>query len=166
MFLDLFNLDKARRAVLYAIYLLLVLLFQNMVFSRITVLGVRAMFVPAAVVAVGMFEGGVWGGVFGLFAGLLCDLSYGNAVLFAALFPVVGFCAGLLSRWFVNRRFFAYLIVCLGAFALTAFCQLFRLWVVLDQAGGPLFATAALQVLWSLPLAVPLYFPCRSIART
>ncbi|HBD86211.1 MAG TPA: hypothetical protein DC001_02145, partial [Clostridiales bacterium] len=71
MLWDLINMDKLRRGLIYAVYMLLVLLLQNAVFSRIVIFGTKAMLVPAAVVAVGMFEGGVWGAVFGLFTGLL-----------------------------------------------------------------------------------------------
>jgi hypothetical protein len=40
-----------------------------MVFSKIAFLGVKAMFIPVTIVAIGMFEGGVWGGAFGLCTG-------------------------------------------------------------------------------------------------
>jgi hypothetical protein len=93
MLLNLINLDKLRRGIIYAFLLFVVLIFQNVIFSRVSILGVRAMFVPVAVVAVGVFQGSVWGGVFGLFAGLLCGIGYhGSLILFTALFPVLGFC--------------------------------------------------------------------------
>ncbi len=164
MLWDLVNMDKLRRAIVYAAYLLLVLMLQNAVFSRVAVSGVRAMLVPAAVVAAGMFEGGVWGGLCGLGVGLLCDRTYGSTVLFTALLPAVGFFSGVLSQYFVNKRFFAYMVVSLAAFALTAFCQLFPLLVFTGQDAAALFETAALQVLLSLPLAVPLYFPCKALS--
>ena len=163
MLWDLINMDKLRRGLIYAVYMLLVLLLQNAVFSRIVIFGTKAMLVPAAVVAVGMFEGGVWGAVFGLFTGLLCDKTFGATPLFTALFPVIGFFSGVLSRYFVNKRFFAYLFVSMAAFVLTALCQLFPLLVFIGQDAAALFKTALLQVLISLPLAAPLYFPCRAV---
>ena len=63
MLWDLVNFQKIKRALLYALYMSLVLLVQDALFSNISIFGVRAMFVPAAAVAVGMFEGGVWGAV-------------------------------------------------------------------------------------------------------
>lgn len=163
MLLDLIDLPRLKRALRYALYMLLTLMLQNLVFSRITVLGVRAMFVPAAVVAAGMFGGGVTGALLGLLTGLLCDLTFGSTVLFAALLPVIGFFSGVLARYFVNVRFFAYMCVSFAALLLTALCQLFPLWVFLDQAPLPLFRTAALQVLWSLPVAALLYPPCKRL---
>lgn len=162
---DLINLDKLRRGIIYAGYMLLVLLLQNAVLSRIVIFGTKALILPAAAVAVGMFEGGVWGALFGLVMGLFSDKAFGNTALFTALFPVIGFFSGVLSRYFVNKRFFAYLCVSLAAFILTAFCQSFALLVFMGQDVRPIFVTASLQVLLSLPLAVPLYFPCRALGR-
>ena len=60
--------ERIRRGVLYGLYLLGFLLLQNVVFSHIAPLGVRAMFMPALVAAVALFEGGYRGGLFGLIA--------------------------------------------------------------------------------------------------
>lgn len=164
MFLDLINMDKVRRGALCAVYMLLVLLAQDLVLSRVSILGARALILPAAAVSVGMFMGGVWGGVFGLILGFFGDMSFGGSVLFTLLFPFIGFFSGVASRWYVNKSFFSYMCVALAAFILTAFCQLFRVWVILDQPLVSLLGTAGLQILWSMPLAAPLYFPGRGIA--
>lgn len=166
MIYDLINFDKLRRAVIYALFILVIMFFQTTLFSRIAPLGVRAMFLPVAVVSVGMFEGGVWGGVFGLFLGILGDIAYTeNVVLFTVLFPALGFLSGLVAEYYVNRRFFSFFFVCVTALLITAFCQMFRL-LVFAGAGLPaLMRTAVLQTLWSLPFTVPLYFPCRALSR-
>ncbi len=165
MLLDLIDREKLRRCLLYFGYMLAVLLFQNMLFSRIQPLGVKALFVPAAVVAVGMFEGGVWGAVFGLFIGYFADIGFNNSVLFLALFPVVGFFSGVFSRWFVNKRFFAFMIICVAALLFVTFFQMFRLLIFMGQDPGALFKTALIQIIWSLPLSAPLYFPVKTISR-
>jgi hypothetical protein len=94
MLWDLVNLDKLRRGIIYAVYMLLVLMLQSAVLSRVALFGAKAMIVPAAVVAVGMFEGGVWGALFGLATGLLADRALGYTALFTALLPVIGFFSG------------------------------------------------------------------------
>ena len=163
MLWDLVNVQKLKRALLYALYMVIVLLLQDALFSRISIFGVRAMFVPAAAVAVGMFEGGVWGAVFSLVLGFLTDISYDNTALFVALFPCIGFAAGALSRYLVNRRFFAYMCLALFALALTAVFQFLGL--ALEGHSLPAMAWVGLwQVVFSLPVAAVLYFPCKAIA--
>ena len=74
---------KTRRGVLYALYLVGALLVQNVILSHVALFGVRAMFLPALVVAAALFEGGWGGGLFGLAAGILSDLFFGSqSVLF------------------------------------------------------------------------------------
>mgnify|MGYP000027866168 CR=1 FL=1 len=163
MLWDLINWQKLKRALLYAIYMALVLLVQDALFSHISILGVRVMLVPAAAVAVGMFEGGVWGAVFSLALGFLADMSYGNTALFVALFPCIGFVSGALSRWLVNRRFFAYLCMALFFLALTALFQMAEL-LLMGQNAAELAWVGLWQTLFSLPFAAVLYFPCKSIA--
>ena len=104
--------ERIRRGVLYGLYLLGFLLLQNVVFSHIAPLGVRAMFMPALVAAVALFEGGHRGGLFGLAAGIACDMFFfGQRVLFTVLFPVMAFGIGLLADFYLNRRFFTYAIL-------------------------------------------------------
>lgn len=156
--------NKLRRALLYFAYMFVVLILQSVLFSRIAPLGVKAMFIPAAVVAVGLFDGSVWGVGFGLALGFLADINYDNTALFIILFPILGFFSGVLSRWYVNKTFFAYMIISAGALAITAFCQLFRLLFFLEQDAAALFTTALIQVLWSIPLSAPLYAPVKAIS--
>ena len=165
MFLDLINFSKIRRALVYVLYLIVVLALQGLVFSRITLLGVRALFVPAAAVAVGMLEGGVWGGVFGLVLGFFCDMGFPeNTVLFTVLFPVMGFFSGFFVEFFINRRFFSYMCMSLAALLITALCQMLSLWLTCGEGVWSMLITAFLQTLWSLPVAALLYPPAKWIA--
>ena len=67
--------NRARRGVFFVLLLMLFILLQDVVLSHIALLGVRAMFLPALVVAVGHFEGGWRGGVFGLLITVTVMLS-------------------------------------------------------------------------------------------
>ena len=80
MIADLLNFKKLRMAALYALVAALVVFFQDTIFARISLLGVKMLFVPAACAAVGMFEGGFRGGLFGLNR----LLSLGGGLLLAA----------------------------------------------------------------------------------
>ncbi len=110
MFVDLFHTRKLRLAFVYIIFLILVQFLQDTVLARFTILGVKMMFIPAAITAVGYMEGGWRGGLYGLLAGVLCDMTYAeNTVLFTVLFPCLGFAAGLAADFMMNRSYVSYL---------------------------------------------------------
>ena len=162
---ELINLRKARKAILYLICIIIALWLQTMVFSRVSFLGAKPFFLPALVVAIGLFEGGVWGGMLGLAAGIGCALSMaGSPILFLVLLPVFGFLSGLLADFLINRRFVAYLLLAALALLITALLQALPLWIFRGTNPVPLFSVALLQTLWSLPLAVPAYFAAKLLA--
>ena len=128
---------KTRRGVLYALYLIGALLVQNVILSHVALFGVRAMFLPALVVAAALFEGGWGGGLFGLAAGILGD-------------------------FYLNKRLFTYCILGAAALFLAAFAQMFSLLFYEGQSSAALWVTALLQTLWSLPFLFPSYYLCKN----
>ena len=166
MLLDLINFEKLKRALLYLAVVLVVMALQTLLFARLRPLGVAAMFVPAVVTAIALFEGGVWGSAFGLVTGVLCALRYsGTVLLFPILFSVIGFFSGLLAQYVMNRRFFSYFALSVAAFVLTAFCQMFRPLFFLGAPAPAVLRVGLFQVLWSLPFPFLIYFPVKNIGR-
>ena len=163
--LELINLRKTRKAILYLLLIVVGLWVQTMVLSRVDLLGAKPFFLPALIVAFGLFEGGVWGGMLGLAAGVGCMLSLaGSPVLFLVLLPAFGFLTGLLAEFLINRRFLAYLLLSALALLITSLLQAMPLWLFRGAELSPLLRVALLQALWGLPFAVPTYFVAKLVA--
>ena len=111
---------KLRVILEYAVYMMLVMLLQSLLFSKISIFGAKGFIIPAAAVAAGIYLGGVRGAVFGIFLGLFTDMSFPETtVLFTVLFPMIGFGAGLASEFYINKSFFAFMIFSTAAILLT-----------------------------------------------
>jgi len=165
IFLDLINLRKIRKALLYLFCIVAGLWLQTMVFSRLAPLDVKPFFLPALVVAIGLLEGCTWGAAAGIAAGLLCDAALVSSdVLCLILFALFGFFSGFLADYFINRRFVSCLLLEFLALAITAGFQAAPLWLFHGAAPLPLLVTAVLQTLWSLPFGVPAYFLVKRIS--
>ena len=163
--LDLIDLSKLRRAIVYGLMLAVLFVVQELLLRPVTFLGVRAMVVPAAVIGVGLFEGGLWGGLFGLAAGYFGDMGYTEqVVLFTVLFPTFGFFAGVLGKYMLHKGFVSYMVLVLLALSITALCQMFHFLFFVTTNNWAVLRTGILQILWSLAWAVPVYFPCKRIA--
>ena len=165
MLYDLIDLTKLRRAILYALLLAALFIVQDLILSHVAVLGVRAVLIPAAVVAVGLFDGGLWGGLVGLAAGFFSDMGFSeHLVLFTVLYACIGFFSGVLGKYLFRKGFFSYIVLCAAALAVVTFCQMFRFLFFTDTDAAAVWRTGLIQLLWSLPWAIPVYFPCKSIA--
>ena len=158
--------NRIRRGTLFFMVLMLFLLLQDVVLSHIALLGVRSMFLPALVVAVGHFEGGWRGGLFGLLAGVFQDLSGTEiSLFFTLLYPLMGFVAGFLTEFLLNRHFYVYCIFAVGALFLAALFQMFPLLLSHGDNAGALWKTCILQTLWSIPYLLPAYYTINALPR-
>ena len=166
MWRDLIRKDRLRSILLLALYLALTLLAQNTLFAKLRIWGVHVIVLPALMTAVGMFRGPVWGGVFGIFAGVFANMGYPESiVLFILLLPLIGYVAGMLSEHLLTRSLVAFLCMVLGAQLLTAFFQFFRLWVFQGAELKALLITGLKQTAVSLPFSIPFFYISRAVNR-
>ncbi len=159
LFKDFLTPRRIKRVLWYGVYMLVVLIVQDMVLTQIRPLGVCAFIPPAAVAAVGMFEGAIPGAVFGLVMGIFTDMfTPGTVITYTVLFPLIAFGVGFISQFYINRRFLGYMFSALAALVVTALVQ--AVLVALgDSSSFAAFPTALLQTLWSVPVSVLCYFP-------
>lgn len=155
-FLERINIKRILR---YLLFMFLSLVTQNMVFTKLRIFGVCPMVLPAVAVAVGMFEGASWGAVFSLIMGIFADMAFvENTILFTVLFPAIAFFSGFVSQFFINRRFFAFMLTAAFALFVTATVQAMKTFA-LDGFTMSAIPTVVMQTLWSLPPAAVAYFP-------
>ena len=160
--LEKINFGKVSR---YALYLIVVLILQNILFTQMRLLGVCPRVLPAVAVAMGMFEGATWGAVFSLVMGIFADMAFiENTIFFTLLFPALSFLAGFVSNYYINRRFFAYMGAAAGGLLITAAAQILKT-SAMDTFSPVMITTGLLQTLWSLPFAALVYYPPSRLSR-
>ncbi len=161
-FLEKINIGKL---ILYTAYLVLALIFQNTLFTKMRLAGICPLVLPAVAVAMGMFEGATWGPLFSLVLGIFADMGFvENRVFFTLLFPALSFAAAFIANYYVNRRFFAYMTVATLGLLLTGVGQALKV-AASDSFSMLMVKTIVGQTLWSLPFAVPAYFPPARLSR-
>ena len=165
MFADIISFERVKRAAFYVLIMAAAHMVQTLVFSHISIAGVRPLFIPAFVVAVGMFEGGLRGGVYGLFTGIFLDMAFAETtLLFTLLFSFIGFFAGMFTFFFINKKFFSYVCISLAALVATAAAQAVGPLFFLGADPAKVFFIAGMQVLLSLPFMPAAYFFVKKLA--
>ncbi|MDR2665493.1 MAG: hypothetical protein LBC21_04355 [Oscillospiraceae bacterium] len=151
---------------LHAIVLVALYSVQTFVFPYLSVTGVRPALLPLGVAGVAVFEGSSRGGLFGLFAGILCDISFNQPISsLTLLLTLFGITAGFLSDIVIARGFPSYIVCCAIVLALTEFTQMFAL-LFFEKLPIPLLMkTAAQRMLYSMVFSLPVYFAVKSLGR-
>jgi hypothetical protein len=91
--------------------------------------------------------------------GFFGDMAFReNTVLFTIAFPLLSFGASFVTRFFINRRFFAFMGAAFLASLLMGLMQMLRT-AVGDSFSMTMLGTVALQTLWSLPFAPLAFWP-------
>lgn len=157
---------KAVKVLLYAATLVIIYMLQAVVFTEIKLLGVKPLLFPLAVVGAAIFEGSFGGGLFGLFAGMLFDISYAQPLAeYTILMTALGIVVGLFADYVLSRRFPSYMLCCVSALLLISAVQALLMLLLGGVQPRELVGTALRQTVYSLIFTVPLYFPLKAIGR-
>ena len=146
--------------------LLILYLLQAIVFVKIRLFGVKPVLLPIAVVGVAVFEGSTVGGAFGLFAGMLSDVSYAHPLIeYTIILTALGIVIGLLSDSVLSRRFPSYLLCCVVVLILISAVQVLGMVLFSNAEVSDLIGVAWKQTAYSLLFVLPIYFPIKAIGR-
>lgn len=148
----------------YGVLLLVLYILQGLVFPWFRT-GIVPLLLCSAAAGAAHFEGSVRGGVFGLFAGILMDLSLGKPLLvFTLTLTIMGLLLGILGEAFFTKRFISYIFSNIIILVVAAFIQMFSLLFFSTVSVWHLIFTAIMQTIVSLIFAVPLYPIMKRIA--
>ena len=149
-----------------ALLLLVVFIFQGMVFPYIRIAGFSPLLLPLVGTGIAVHEGRVAGGIAGIFAGFLCDLSLNEPVgLFTVLLTFSGLIVGTLADSAIRRGFVTYFILCIGVLIISALVQMLPLIYFGNVAISQLMPTALWQTVYSMIFAVPIWFSIKAIGK-
>jgi len=150
--------------ILHAVLLTIVYVFQGMIFPYMRLYGFVPLLLPIVSTGVAVCEGRYAGGTAGIFAGILCDISFGEPVgVFTVLLTVSALIVGTLADTVVTRGFAPFVIACAAVLIVSAFAQMFPLLFFESVPLQPLIATALRQTAYSLVFAFPLWFVVRAL---
>ena len=161
--LNRIDFKKLRVFLEYAVYLLLAMLLQGLLFSRLSIFGVKGFVLPAAVVAAGMYLGGMRGAVFGICLGLVTDMSYtASSFMYTIVFALIGFGAGFASEFYINKSFLVFMVMSVIAVLLSGLAQYLAAVIFGGAELVQGIVTVLLQTALSIPPMALLYLPFRN----
>ena len=151
----------------YAGLLFLLYILQAAVFTHIRLFGVKPLILPVAIMCAALFEGMTAGGIVGLAAGILCDMSFNQPALqFTIFMTALGFAAGYLFETVLSTSFTSFLICTTAALFVCAVIQFFGIVVYNGADILSVLKTAVIQTVYSAVFIVPLYYVVRRISGT
>ncbi|MCL2820478.1 MAG: hypothetical protein FWD38_06570 [Oscillospiraceae bacterium] len=164
---------------LHSLFIVSVYVFQGVIFPHMRILGLVPLLLPIACTGVALYEGRYYGGITGLFAGILCDVSFNQPVgIFTVFLTLTGLVVGTMAETVILRGFVTYYICCAFVLAGSAFIGMFPHFFITQVQSVPiqeiipenqsipvqaLITTAVQQTIYSLILALPIWFFVRAL---
>ena len=154
------------RILIFVPYMLVLYILQAMLFPYLKIAGTSPLILPLAVSGAALFNGRVTGGVIGIVAGMLCDMSFNQpTIVFTIFLALAGVVLGALSDTFLVKGFPSYLLCSLGLLVACALVQMFPLLFFRGVSLGPLLTVALWQTIYSVFFTIPMYYLSRFISR-
>jgi len=151
---------------LHALLLMTIYVFQSMIFPYLRLFGFAPLLLPLVSTGVAVYEGRFTGGVTGLFAGILCDISFNEPVgLFTVLLTMLGLLVGTMADTVMARGFVTFFLCCAAVLAISALIQMFPLVSFEEVPLQNLMPTALWQTAYSLVFAFPIWFFVRALGK-
>ena len=151
---------------LHALLLMVVYVFQGMIFPYLRINRLVPLLLPVAGTGIAIYEGRFIGGVSGIFAGILCDVSFNApAGVFTVLLTITGLLVGALADTIIARGFVTFFICCAFVLSAAAFVQMFPLLFFENVPPSALMPTALWQTVYSLVFTFPLWFFVRALGK-
>ena len=152
--------------ILHGLLLMIVYIFQGVIFPYLRLLGFVPLLLPIVSTGVAVYEGRYAGGITGIFAGILCDISFNEpAGVFTVLLTMSGLLIGMLADTVMTRSFATYIISCIIVFAVSSFAQMFPLLFFENVPPRPLLVTALWQTVYSFIFVFILWFFVRALGK-
>jgi len=151
---------------LHALLLTTVYVFQGVIFPFMRLGGLVPLLLPVAATGIALYEGRYTGGVAGLFAGILCDISFNQpAGVFTVFLTLTGLIVGTLADTVILRGFVTYYLCCTAVLIVSAFIQMLQMIILpVDNISvNILLPTALQQTIYSLVMALPIWFFVRAL---
>jgi len=150
----------------YALLLMVAFVFQGMVFPYLRIAGLSPLLLPLVSTGIAVHVGRFAGGVTGLFAGILCDLSLNEPVgLFTIVLTFTGLLVGTLADSVITRSFVSYFLFSIGVLSICAAIQIFPLVYLVGIPLQQLVGTGIWQTVYSLVFTFPIWFFVKALGR-
>ena len=148
----------AARTIILGALLLLLFIIQATVTSRLPIFGAKPIILPLAVCAVALFYGPISGGIFGIFAGILTDISFNEpTILFTIVLTLAGLAVGYMAQTVLMAGFPAYILTALGTTLFCTFVQAAPILFTDSAAFAAILNVSLRQLISSMLFSVPLY---------
>ena len=130
--------------------------------------GLVPLLLPIACTGIALYEGRYYGGITGIFAGILCDVSFNQpAGVFTVFLTLTGLIVGTIADTVVLRGFVTYYISCAIVLALSSVIGMIPLIIspLQNVSMQAILTTATQQTIYSLILAFPIWFFVRALSK-